>query len=118
MRKPEVTADIYYSGVTLTGGGALLSGMAERLQNDLNYGVSVPEDPLTTVALGAGRLLKILKIATSIAAAGCSRLEDAEKLGGYLVNGKVQHRLSVCGLRQLSTGRKSVPQRRSEMKAT
>jgi rod shape-determining protein MreB len=55
--KPEVTADIYYSGVTLTGGGALLSGMAARLQNDLNLQVSVPEDPLITVAVGAGRLL-------------------------------------------------------------
>ena len=55
--KPEVTADIYYSGVTLTGGGALLSGMAKRLQNDLNLKVTTPEDPLTTVALGAGRLL-------------------------------------------------------------
>jgi rod shape-determining protein MreB len=56
--KPEVTADIYYSGVTLTGGGALLSGMAERLRDDLNLRVTVPEDPLTTVALGAGRLLE------------------------------------------------------------
>jgi rod shape-determining protein MreB and related proteins len=55
--KPEVTADIYYSGMTLTGGGALLTGMAARLQNDLNLQVSVPEDPLVTVALGAGRLL-------------------------------------------------------------
>lgn len=55
--KPEVTADIYYSGVTLTGGGALLSGMAERLRDDLNLQVSVPENPLTTVAVGAGRLM-------------------------------------------------------------
>lgn len=55
--KPEVTADIYYSGVTLTGGGALLSGMAERLQKDLNLQVTLAADPLTTVALGAGRLL-------------------------------------------------------------
>jgi len=54
---PEVTADIHYSGVILTGGGALLNGMADRLQHDLNLNVSVPEDPLTTVALGAGRLL-------------------------------------------------------------
>jgi rod shape-determining protein MreB len=54
---PEVTADIYYSGVILTGGGALLNGMADRLQHDLNLNVSVPQDPLTTVALGAGRLL-------------------------------------------------------------
>lgn len=55
--KPEVTADIYYSGVTLTGGGALLKGMADRLQRDLNLRVTMPDDPLTTVAVGAGRLL-------------------------------------------------------------
>jgi rod shape-determining protein MreB and related proteins len=55
--KPEVTADIYYSGITLTGGGALLRGMTERLQHELNLRVTTPEDPLTTVALGAGRLL-------------------------------------------------------------
>src|SRR5438067_1096313 len=54
---PEVTADIYYSGLILTGGGALLHGMADRLQSDLNLRVTIPEDPLTTVALGAGRLL-------------------------------------------------------------
>lgn len=55
---PEVTADIYYSGLTLTGGGALLRGLPERLQNDLRLKVTVPADPLTTVALGAGRLLE------------------------------------------------------------
>ena len=55
--QPEVTADMYYSGVTLTGGGALLSGMAERLHTDLNLRVTMAEDPLTTVAVGAGRLL-------------------------------------------------------------
>jgi rod shape-determining protein MreB len=54
---PEVTADIYYSGVILTGGGALLHGMSNRMQTELNLNVTVPEDPLTTVALGAGRLL-------------------------------------------------------------
>src|SRR5262249_21563044 len=54
---PEVTADIYYSGVILTGGGALLHGMSARLQSELNLRVTMPEDPLTTVALGAGRLL-------------------------------------------------------------
>lgn len=54
---PEVTADIYYSGLILTGGGALLHGMSDRLQTDLNLQVTIPEDPLVTVALGAGRLL-------------------------------------------------------------
>jgi len=79
--KPEVTADIYYSGVTLTGGGALLSGMAERLQNDLNLRVSVPEDPLTTVALGAGRLLEDTeKLQRASLRLDVPVWEDAEKL--------------------------------------
>jgi len=79
--KPEVTADIYYSGVTLTGGGALLTGMAERLQSDLNLRVSVPDDPLTTVALGAGRLLgdpeRLQRAALRL---DVPAWEDAEKL--------------------------------------
>lgn len=54
---PEVTADIHYSGLMLTGGGSLLKGLADRLQGDLRLRVQMPEDPLTTVALGAGRLL-------------------------------------------------------------
>ncbi len=55
--KPDVTADIYQTGLILTGGGALLQGMAERLQKELRLHVAVAEDPLAAVALGAGRLL-------------------------------------------------------------
>lgn len=55
--KPDVTADIYQTGLILTGGGALLGGMAERLQKELRLHVAVAEDPLAAVALGAGRLL-------------------------------------------------------------
>ncbi len=55
--KPDVTADIYETGLILTGGGALLRGMAERLQNELRLHVAVCEDPLAAVATGAGRLL-------------------------------------------------------------
>ena len=55
--QPEAVADIYYSGVILTGGGALLKGLKERLQSELNLHVSVPEDPMTTVVVGAGSLL-------------------------------------------------------------
>ena len=55
--QPDVTADIYYTGVILTGGGALLEGMAERLQRELRLHVAVADDPLAAVALGAGRLL-------------------------------------------------------------
>jgi rod shape-determining protein MreB and related proteins len=55
--QPEVTADIYQTGLILTGGGALLSGMAERLQKELRLHVAVADEPLSAVALGAGRLL-------------------------------------------------------------
>jgi len=79
--KPEVTADIYYSGVILTGGGALLGGMADRLRNDLKLAVTVPEDPLTTVALGAGRLLaEPEKLQRASLRLDGPAWEDAEKL--------------------------------------
>ena len=55
--KPDVTADIYQTGLILTGGGALLGGLAERLQKDLRLHVAVADDPLAAVAQGAGRLL-------------------------------------------------------------
>ena len=55
--KPDVTADIYQTGLILTGGGALLDGMAARLQQELRLHVAVPDEPLLAVALGAGRLL-------------------------------------------------------------
>ena len=52
-----MTADIYQTGLILTGGGALLAGFAERLQTELKLHVAVAEEPLAAVALGAGRLL-------------------------------------------------------------
>ena len=55
--QPEVTADIYQTGLILTGGGALLEGLAERLQQELRLHVVVADEPLAAVALGAGRLL-------------------------------------------------------------
>ena len=54
---PDVTADVYHTGIILTGGGALLDGMAERLQNELRLHVVTVDEPLASVALGAGRLL-------------------------------------------------------------
>jgi rod shape-determining protein MreB len=55
--KPDVTADIYQTGLILTGGGALLGGLAERLQKELRLHVAVADEPLAAVAVGAGRLL-------------------------------------------------------------
>ena len=55
--QPEACADIYYSGMILTGGGALLKGIKDRLQSELKLRAMIPEDPITTVAIGAGSLL-------------------------------------------------------------
>jgi rod shape-determining protein MreB len=55
--QPEAVADIYYSGMIVTGGGALLKGIKDRLQSELKLRAIIPEDPMTTVAVGAGTLL-------------------------------------------------------------
>jgi len=55
--QPEAVADIYYSGMILTGGGSLLKGIKERLQTELNLRATMPENPITTVVMGAGLLL-------------------------------------------------------------
>jgi rod shape-determining protein MreB len=55
--QPEACADIYYSGLILTGGGALLKGIKDRLQSELKLRAMIPENPITTVAIGAGSLL-------------------------------------------------------------
>ena len=55
---PEATADLYYHGVILTGGGALLRGMADRLRDELKLQVRLADEPLLSVALGAGRLVE------------------------------------------------------------
>ena len=55
--QPEAVGDIYRSGIILTGGGALMKGLEDRLQRDLKLHVAVPDDPIATVAVGAGRLL-------------------------------------------------------------
>jgi len=55
--QPEAVADIYYSGMILTGGGSLLKGLKERLQKELGLRATMPENPITTVVMGAGILL-------------------------------------------------------------
>ena len=57
---PELSADIIEKGVILTGGGALLNGLTELLQEELKVPVSKAEDPLSCVAEGTGIMLEKL----------------------------------------------------------
>ena len=54
---PEILSDIMHKGITLSGGGALLPGLRELLQNVLKIPVYVIDDPLTAVARGTGIIL-------------------------------------------------------------
>lgn len=57
---PEIAADMIDSGITMTGGGSLLSGIAPVLADATGLPVTVADDPLNCVALGAGRALEDL----------------------------------------------------------
>jgi rod shape-determining protein MreB len=58
MTPPELSGDIYKTGIYLTGGGALLRGLDKRLAIRTKLVVHVAEDPLRVVARGAGMALK------------------------------------------------------------
>jgi rod shape-determining protein MreB and related proteins len=55
---PELAADIVDRGIFLTGGGALLRGLDLLLREVTNLNIRVASDPLTSVVLGAGKILE------------------------------------------------------------
>ena len=59
---PELSADIVEKGVILTGGGSLLTGLVEVLEEELTIPVLIAETPLTCVAEGTGILLNNIKL--------------------------------------------------------
>jgi rod shape-determining protein MreB and related proteins len=58
---PELAADILDKGIVLTGGGALLGNLDFVLRRSTGLPVSIADDPLSCVALGAGRCLEEMK---------------------------------------------------------
>jgi rod shape-determining protein MreB len=55
---PELAADILDRGIILTGGGALLRGLDNRLVEETSLPVIVADDPLTCVVRGTGKVLE------------------------------------------------------------
>ena len=55
---PELAGDIMDRGLVLTGGGALLRGLDERLRHETGMPVHIADDPLHSVAVGAGRCVE------------------------------------------------------------
>ena len=59
---PELSADICDRGIVLSGGGALLQKLDERLRKETGLPVQVAEDPLSAVVLGAGKMLSDMSL--------------------------------------------------------
>lgn len=59
---PELAADIVESGIVLTGGGALLDGLATLIQENTKITTKVAENPLECVAIGTGKALANLEV--------------------------------------------------------
>jgi len=66
---PELSADIIERGIVITGGGALLRGIDERLAHETGMPIVSADRPLQSVVLGSGRCL-----------------EDFEALQGVLIS--------------------------------
>ncbi len=58
---PELSPDILERGIIMTGGGALLKGLDERLRQETNLPVNLADDPLTAVVRGVGYVLEDLE---------------------------------------------------------
>ena len=69
---PELAQDIIFGGVHLTGGGALLRGLSQRLAEVTGVPVHLVETPLECVVLGAGRCIESFdRLRPLFAAAEC-----------------------------------------------
>ena len=58
---PELSADIVEKGIVLTGGGSLLKGLLNVLEQELKVSILIAESPLTCVVEGTGILLNDIK---------------------------------------------------------
>ena len=55
---PELAADIFDRGIVMTGGGSLLNGLDQLIEEKTGITTVVAEDPLTAVAIGTGKFIE------------------------------------------------------------
>ncbi len=63
---PQLSADVVDNGIVLTGGGALLKNLDALLREETRLPITIADDPLTTVVVGAGKVLDNLSILKEI----------------------------------------------------
>jgi len=82
---PELASDILDRGIVLTGGGALLTGLDERLRIDTELPIIIADDPLTCVALGTGKIFDNLNEYQKILSNSKKILRCAISVSGLLL---------------------------------
>lgn len=63
---PELAADIFESGVVLTGGGAILRGLGKLININTGIPIYIAENPTECVVMGAGKTLEDVKMLKSL----------------------------------------------------
>jgi len=63
---PELAADIVDRGIILCGGGALLMNLDKRLREETSLPIFIADDPLSSVVMGAGKILENLPLLEKI----------------------------------------------------
>lgn len=63
---PELSADLMSQPVYVTGGGALLKGLGQRIEDELQLNVQICDNPLDSVAVGTGAILENKDLFSSI----------------------------------------------------
>ena len=57
---PELSADILDRGIVLTGGGSLLRGLEELIEERTGINTMTAEDPMKVVAIGTGQFVEFM----------------------------------------------------------
>ena len=69
---PELAGDVMDRGIALTGGGALLRGLDERLREETGMPIQLADNPLESVVLGAGQMCRGLRCPPAGAGTGAA----------------------------------------------
>ena len=57
---PELSADILDRGIVLTGGGSMLRGMEELIEEKTGINTMTADDPMKVVAIGTGEYVEFM----------------------------------------------------------